>query len=461
MRNAYGCARLLNSNQSLLARPDRAGNFLANKRFFQRYCAAPLVSLSRPHCIPADWQLVWTDGSALDNGHPSCMAGSAWASLCGRSQLCHLAGPLLSNNVAKLCAVLLALRAWPDCALHLHTDSTYVLGLVRGSLLAMEHDGWLDAPIFSSCTDTLDTLGFTVPALGVHMRYGAFSLGSLKLLFQALLFELRSHSGRLRFSKVRAHANDYMNNLVDLLTKQALLPGSPVLDVTDISAPPGWVDSGPVLNCQSLAFLTDVVVSSSPPPFANPKFAPFFSSWSSWMSLHFLVDLDPVAHIPLLWRINIPVGLRKLLYKHVSSCLPIGDSWHGKLALGQTCRCSATLSLDHVWHSCPTYDLSPLLLLLSSRFEVLHPVPEPSTSPLSWPRPFWYPLLAFRSLDNGPANNVKLRCCLGKSRAQREWSLGSFLWFVWKQRTKEIHDDTYRFVPALHTDALLASFTAD
>jgi len=358
MRNAYGCARLLNSNQSLLAHPDRAGNFLANQRFFQRYRAAPLVSLSHPRRVPADWQLVWTDGSALNNGHPSCTAGSAWASLCGCSQLCRLAGPLLSNNVAKLCAILLALRAWPDCALHLHTDSTYILGLVRGGLLAMERDGWLDAPLFSSCTNDCAALSFIIPALGVHMRYGAFSLGSLKPLFQALLFELRSHSSRLQFSKVTAHANDYMNNLVDLLAKQALQHSSPVLDVTGISAPPGWVDSGPVLNCQSLAFLTDIVVSSSPPPFANPKFAPFFSSWSSWMALHFLADLDPVTHVPLLWRVNVLVGLRELLYKHVSSSLPIGDSWHSKLALGQTCRCGATLSLDHVWHSCPSYDLS-------------------------------------------------------------------------------------------------------
>jgi len=293
------------------------------------------------------------------------------------------------------------------------------------------------------------------------MRYDSFSLGSLKPLFQALLFELCSHSGRLRFSKVKAHANNYMNNLVDLLAKWALLPGSPVLCIADISAPPGWVDDGPVLNCQSLAFLTDVVVSSSPPPFTNPKFASFFSSWLSWMSLHFLADLDPVAHLPLIWRVNVPVGLRELLYRHVSSCLPISDSWHGKLALSQTCRCGATMSLDHVWHSCPSYNLSSLMLTLSSCFKALHPVPEPTTSPLSWSRPFWYPLLAFRSLDSNPINSVELRRCLGKSHAQREWALGSFLWFVWKQRTKEIHDDTYRFLPALHTNALLASFTAD
>ena len=53
--------------------------------------------------------------------------------------------------------------------------------------------------------------------------------------------------------------------------------------------------------------------------------------------LNFSADLDPVAHIPHLWKADIPVGLCKLLYKHVSSCLPIGQTWHSSLSLGQFC----------------------------------------------------------------------------------------------------------------------------
>lgn len=84
-----------------------------------------------------------------------------------------------------------------------------------------------------------------------------------------------------------------MNNQVDLLAKEGLKPESPHLVITDISAPPGWIDSSPVLNNQSLAFITDTVVTSSAPPFCSPKFSPFFSSWSSWMTYSFHADLDP------------------------------------------------------------------------------------------------------------------------------------------------------------------------
>ena len=294
------------------------------------------------------------------------------------------------------------------------------------------------------------------------MQYYSFQTGTLTPLFQALLYALRSHSGRLKFSWTRAHANDAMNNTVDLLAKAAAAPGSdaPPLLVTDVFAPPGWVDSGPVLNNQSLAFITDSVVASLPAPFSSPKFLPFFSSWTSWMMRFFHISLDPVSHIPNIWQIHIPVGLRELLYKHVSSSLPIGRTWHGKLTLGQFCRCGSELSLDHLWSSCPSYDLRPLQLTLYSHFISLHNGPGLSAKPWSWSPLFsWYPLIAFRSLDTVPANTVKLRRTLGKSRSPREWALGSFMWYIWKQRMKEVHDPSYHFIPDLHTDALSSTLT--
>ena len=41
MSNALGCVRLLNSPQSLFARPDRFGNHAANSRFFRKYAPPP------------------------------------------------------------------------------------------------------------------------------------------------------------------------------------------------------------------------------------------------------------------------------------------------------------------------------------------------------------------------------------------------------------------------------------
>ena len=245
-----------------------------------------------------------------------------------------------------------------------------------------------------------------------------------------------------------------MNNHVDLLAKQGLLPTSPALHISDISAPPHWVDSSPVLNCQSLAFLTNVVVASSPPPFLSLKFMSFSSSWVSHKSRFFSACFDPTKHVPLIWLINIPVGLQELLHKRIFSSLPIRDTWHGSLTLGQTCRCHSTLSLEHVWASCPSYDLHSLLFVLYMHFHSLGPSSAPSTQPWLWPSPIWFPLLSLRSLDNMPANDPSLRRALGKSRSKREWALSSFLWFIWKHHMKEVHDSSYCFIPDLHMEAL-------
>ena len=236
MANALGCARILNSPQSLLARPDRFGNHLSNKRFFRKYVAPSPISLARPRRVPAEWQHVWTDGSALNNGHPHCTAGAAWLSPCGLSEVFHLVGSCLSNNIAELCAAVKALQAWPNQALHIHTDSSFILGLVHSGLLAMERDGWPGFPLFSTSIDS--NLGFSIPARHVVMTYVTMVYVSHKPVFQAFLYTIRAHSGKLRFSWTRAHADDAMNNAVDLLAKQGLLPTSPHLVVADIAAPP-------------------------------------------------------------------------------------------------------------------------------------------------------------------------------------------------------------------------------
>ena len=260
---------------------------------------------------------------------------------------------------------------------------------------------------------------------------------------------------------MRAHADDDMNNHVNLLAKQGLLPDSPALVVTDLIAPPWWIDSSLVLNNQSLAFLTDVVVASSPPPFESTKFTPFFSSWLSYMLLSFSAHLDLVAFIPHIWKANIPVSLCELLYKHTVSSLPLGCTWHSKLALGQTCCCGVDLSLDHIWTSCPSYDLCSLLFVLYSHYSSLHCGASLLAKPWLWPSPLWYPLLALCPLDNAPTNDITLCCTLGKSWARREWALGSFLWFMWKQHMKEVHDSSYHFVPDLHSVALSRLLSED
>ena len=45
---------------------------------------------------------------------------------------------------------------------------------------------------------------------------------------------------------------------------------------------------------------------------------------------------------------------------------------------------------------------------------------------------------------------VRTRRRLGKSRRAREWALGSWFWYVWKQHMKEVMEPSYRFLPLHH-----------
>jgi hypothetical protein len=116
------------------------------------------------------------------------------------------------------------------------------------------------------------------------------------------------------------------------------------------------------------------------------------------------------------------------------------------------------MSLAHVWASCPTYNLSPLFAVLYSEFRHLSPVipgrVSTSTRPWLWGTNVWYPLLALRSLDTLPHYSDPLKQLLGTSRRAREWALGSFLWYIWRQRMDEVHNTSYRFRPDLHSDIL-------
>jgi hypothetical protein len=205
----------------------------------------------------------------------------------------------------------MALQAWPSTSLHIHTDSHYILGLVHSGLLAMEQDSWLGLPLFSDPQ-------LAAPSPVSHLQ-----------LFQSALYLIRAHSNSLCFSWTRTHANDAMNNTVDTLAKVALAPNTAPLDILSTPLPNNWVDSGPVLNNQSLAFLSESIVSRLPPPIFSPKFRTFSVSWSLWIHSAFGVTLDPTAHLPNIWKVHIPVGLCKLLWKHAASSLPIGWSWHG------------------------------------------------------------------------------------------------------------------------------------
>ncbi len=181
----------------------------------------------------------------------------------------------LSNHVAEVVAVVLALLSWCHSDLLIHTDSRYVLNLVNGDLLAMERDGWADSHISLRPPRPQDA----PPSINLP------AMVSSDTLLHYLLYLLHSHDGYVEFKWVKAHAGDVMNSLADELAKQAALSCPNIFSLASISVPPNWVDEGPVLNHQSLSFLTGSVISGTVVhPVMGDKSAEFCRRWSRWAS---------------------------------------------------------------------------------------------------------------------------------------------------------------------------------
>ena len=332
MRGPYGCLWFLTSSANLFARPSGPCHACSVPKFSppgrptpvffgdgpfsydgsQLWDGACQVSAVNDAVLVPGMAImidVWTDGSAFDNSLEICSAGATWSTASHISTYASLQGLPLSNNVAEVAAVIMALLSWPSGLLHIHTDSLFVLRLVRSGLLALERDGWPGFPWVSISSAPAPTWLF-------H-------------LFQFLLFLLHSHTGPLLFSWVKAHADDVMNNAVDALAKEGLASG-PIFRLDDLHVPPGWVDSAPVLNCQSLAFITQALVSySSPTPLLSPRVASFRDRWTVFFGRSFDTRVDLGVHFRRLWRLNCPPGLKDLLWRSVTSALPIGSSWYG------------------------------------------------------------------------------------------------------------------------------------
>src|SRR5258706_13531283 len=128
----------------------------------------------------------------------------------------------------------------------------------------MERDGWSDSCVSLRPPRPLDA----PPLLELTPRV------SSDHLLRQLLYLLRSHDGYVEFKWIKAHNGDVMNSLADELAKQAALSCSHIFSLASISVPSNWVDLGPVLNHQSLSFLTSSVISGTViPPVMDDKSA--------------------------------------------------------------------------------------------------------------------------------------------------------------------------------------------
>jgi len=375
---------------------------------------------------------IWTDGSAEKNGQDGCTAGSAWVSDLQLSDAVSLTGSVLSNNVAEVAAVVLCLLAWCNAHIVIHTDSTYVLGLLRGGLLAMERDGWGDAP-------------------------RQMSRGPPTPLLHLLLYLLQDRTGRIDFVKAKAHGDDAMNNLADKLANEGCKKGR-VFDISAIETPSGWVDTSPVLCHQPLDFLTKLTVRATVQvPTSTLKFGEFSDRWVVTIGNMFDVVLDPGTHIGGVWDLTVPEGLKEVLWKEMNGAQVIGHRYYGtgltKSDMGRFCACGSEMSLQHILLGCEAYRLQPLLDVLTDALQKVSPRNSFKTlHPDEWGHSPWYPLLALKGIEEGALPMLKGRKALLKNlratRQIREWLIGNYYWALWKWRMKEIHNDKFRFMPS-------------
>ena len=324
-----------------------------------------------------DMVSVWTDGSALDNGLESCIAGSAWTTEYYIEDSCRLVGLPVTNNIAEVAAVIMALKSWRNHDIHIYTDSTFVLHLMDGGLLAMERDSWPGLP--------------WLYAIAPAISYAA--------LFQHLLFLLRAHGALLEFSKVKAHDKCAGNNCADRLANSGRISGR-VLDLSQLYTPPNWVNASPTLNNAALSDITAHVIRHTiHPPIFSTKAGLNILHWKATIQRRYGLVVEPVRYIPRLWTLSILAQLKETIWKHIFGSLPLGHRCHAISDLGRFCRCGTELSLDHMWASCPEYDLGPLLDATNTHLSALTPGIYVKHTDLDGSLYQWFTLLSLTRLD--------------------------------------------------------------
>jgi len=396
------------------------------------YTPTPLAHKRLRDMIVYDRDIhIWTDSSAKDNSLDICSAGSAWVSDLQFTDKVSLTGANLSNNMVEVAAIALCLLAWCGAHIVIHTDSTFILGLLKGGLLAMERDGWGDAPR--------------------HM-----SRGPPTPLLQYVLYLLWDRTGRISFMKAKAHGDDVMNNATDALANKGRTSRR-LFDIGSIKIPPGWIDTAPVLCHQPLDYLTKLVVRARVyAPARTTKFESFSDRWMVTMGNMFSIVLDPGNHIGKVWSLSILEGLKEVLWKEMNRAQVLGHRYYGtgvaKSDMGRFCPCGDEMSLGHILLGWSAYDLQTLMAEL---LDVLHQCSPAlgfkTLHPDEWGASPWYPLLALKELEEAVLPIVKGRKKmlkdLRRTRQKREWIMGNYYWALWKWRMKEIHDTKFKFVP--------------
>ena len=438
MRSPSGCVRFLTAPYSIVTTSEQ---LLLDHSPFRPYLTPrnPVVPCPARPTIPVS--LLWISSSFMSDGPEVYSSGVAWSSNWCISTSASLSSTPLDPKLACLASLIFALTSWRSGNVTIHTDSSFVTQLADGGLLRLERDGWPSFPWLAlACS----------PAPS-----------QLRSILQHALFLLRSHSGSLSFVLVPSgHPDDklkFLHNLAEHSRTHAVC-----FRLDTLRTPPNWVDDAPVLNYQSLSFITSTLVERRIPlPILSYRMSSFADRWTvlMWHSFHTQVDLG--SHIPHIWHLNAPAGFKELVWKHIFGSLPIGLSRQAKSSLGlDFCPCGDTRPVDlyHILCGCLFFPVSPLwdsllhpALLAAAPAHTSHA----SVDPNRWYQRWWFPVLCLKHLAMVGSSPPDYRA-LCRSIRKREWIVCSFLWVLWCHRMKLAHELDYFFSTDNLTDIILS-----
>ncbi|KAI0043866.1 ribonuclease H-like protein [Auriscalpium vulgare] len=175
--------------------------------------------------VPAESITAYTDGSCINNGKADARCGSGvWVEDGSPlNRAFRVPGPLQSNQVGELVAVILVLQAAPQFApVHIISDSRYAIDGLTTHLQSWEDAGWIDvanAPLFATAA-----------------------------------YLLRRRSAATTFQWVKGHNGDPGNEKADALANTGANKHTP--DALDLSIDPNFQLTGARLSAltQSLAY---------------------------------------------------------------------------------------------------------------------------------------------------------------------------------------------------------------
>ena len=281
---------------------------------------------------------IYTDGSCVNNGSTNAICGAGiWVSDAHHlNKSIRVPGPLQSNQVGELAAILVALQTSPRTAdLTIVTDSQYAIKALTHSIQTWEDSGWTN----------------------VHNAEW----------LEATAFHLRNRNAPTRFKWVKGHNDNQGNEEVDKLA--AIGVSKPTPDDIDLSIPDNFRPTGLRLMATTQSIAYTYISDLNAPPLKRHTQILLDQIRATLETINEQSPPDRTIWIGCRHR-DIRRPIQSFLYKAINNALRIGEFWERIPNFEQRARCAscnaATESLEHILLDCENPSLKQVWALAKS-----------------------------------------------------------------------------------------------